>query len=184
MSWESVEDAGRDAVGWSMIADYAKRRYESARTFIADKLSAQNSRGIDVEAGGQIIGSVSCGAAKDVPDVTDDIAFLAYVMDNHPDALRVDGRWKEQFLKRLAKVNGKHITENGTEERVSFWDKSTGEVVPGVELVRSRPYWRVSKDPDAKQRMNELLSGIEPSKAIAANRWVEDTIAGAIGEAP
>lgn len=153
--WDSVQDAGRDAVGWSLVADFAKGRYESARTFIANELSEQNSRGLDVEADGEIVGSVSRGQAKDGPDVTDDAAFLAYIIDNHPDALRVDGRWKEQFLRKLEEV-----PSNGP---TPFVDKTTGEIVPGVEKVRSRPYWRVSKTPEAKERMRQLLSGIKPS---------------------
>jgi len=151
MTWDSVQDAGRDAVGWSLVADFAKGRYESARTFIANELSAQNSRGLDVEADGEIVGSVSCGQAKDGPDVTDDAAFLAYVVDNHPEALRVDSKWKDMFLRKLAAADGVYV------------DKATGEIVPGVEKVRSRPYWKVTKTPEAKERMRMLLSGITPS---------------------
>ena len=156
MTWDSVEDAGRDAVGWSMVADWAKQRYESARWFVANELGQQNSRGLDVEVDGRIVGSVSCGQAKDVPDVSDDIAFLAYVIDHYPEALRVDSKWKDQFLRKLVKVAGDPVT---------FVDKGNGELVPGVELVRSRPSWRVTKDPEAKEQMNALLSKVQPSLA-------------------
>lgn len=180
MSWESVEDAGRDAVGWSMVADYAKHRYESARLFIANALGS--GRGIDVEVGGRVVGSVSRGQAKDQPDVTDDIAFLAYVVDHHPEALRVDGNWKKLFLNRLVKVASDGPTQ--------FVDKVTGEIVPGVELCRSTPYWRVTKDPEAREQMNALLSGVTPTlegfKALPepVSRWEQDETAGAIGGKP
>ncbi|QRZ05922.1 hypothetical protein [Mycolicibacterium austroafricanum] len=177
MSWDSVEDAGRDAVGWSLVADYAKHRYESARTFIADKL--QGSRGIDVEVGGRVIGGVSRPQAKDAPDVTDDAAFLAYVMDNHPDAIRVESRWQSNYVKRLQKVD--------TDDGIVFVDKQTGLPVPGVGMVRTNPYWKVTKDHEAKQEMYELLGRVTPTvegfRALPEpeSRWEQDTTAGAIG---
>jgi len=153
MTWDSVEDAGRDAVGWSLVSDYAKSRYESARTFIADKL--QNSRGIDVEVGGRVIGGVSRGQAKDEPAVTDDRAFIEFIVDNYPDAIRVESRWQSNYVKRLQKVE--------TDDGIVFVDKTTGLPVPGVEMVRTHPYWKVTKDPEAKQQMYELLGRVTPT---------------------
>ena len=177
MTWDSVEDAGRDAVGWSLVSDYAKHRYESARTFIADKL--QNSRGIDVEVGGKVIGGVSRGQAKDEPAVTDDRAFIEFIVDNYPDAVRVESRWQANYVKRLQKVE--------TDDGIVFVDKATGLPVPGVEMVRTHPYWKVTKDPEAKQQMYELLGRVTPTiegfKALPEpeDKWTQDIKAGAIG---
>ena len=177
MNWETVEDAGRAAIAWSLVADYAKHRYESARTFIADKL--QGSRGIDVEVGGRVIGGVSRGQAKDEPTVTDDRAFIEFIVDNYPDAIRVESRWQANYVKRLQKVE--------TDEGIVFVDKATGLPVPGVEMVRTHPYWKVTKDPEAKQQMYELLSRVTPTiegfRALPEpeSRWEQDTTAGAIG---
>lgn len=153
LQWDTVESAGRDAIGWSLVADFARHRYESARTYIANELSAVNSRGIDVEVDGAVVGSVTCGQATDKPDVVDDHTFIAYVIENHPDALRVDSTWKDRFVKRLRKVGD------------DFIDTTTGEVVPGVAVVRTKPYWKVTKDADARERMNELLEHVQPSIA-------------------
>ncbi|QZT61279.1 hypothetical protein [Mycolicibacterium austroafricanum] len=172
-----MEDAGRDAVGWSLVADYAKHRYESARTFIAGEM--QNSRGIDVEVGGRVIGGVSRGQAKDEPTVTDDRAFIEFIADNYPDAIRVESRWQSNYVKRLQKVE--------TDDGIVFVDKATGLPVPGVEMVRTHPYWKVTKDPEAKQQMYELLAGVTPTiegfRALPEpeSRWEQDTTAGAIG---
>lgn len=177
MNWETVEDAGRAAIAWSLVADYAKHRYESARTFIADKL--QGSRGIDVEVGGKVIGGVSRGQAKDEPTVTDDRAFIEFIVDNYPDAIRVESRWQSNYVKRLQKVE--------TDEGIVFVDKTTGLPVPGVGMVRTNPYWKVTKDPEAKQQMYELLSGVTPTiegfKALPEpeDKWTQDIKAGAIG---
>jgi len=86
---------------------------------------------------GTVIGSVTRSKVAQRAAVTDMRALLAWVREHQPDELvqSVNPAYVDA-LKRQVKVHGK------------AFDRGTGEVIPGVELVDGSATYRPAPDPD------------------------------------
>lgn len=156
MSGEVV--AVRDAVArlavLKVLRDRVNAVYEQARTE-AGKLLAEGDR-ITAMVEGRKVGAVTAVAGTVRAMVTDDLAFTAWVGKRYPLELVTSVRpaFHDALLKRVA--------AQATPGDVPA-DPQTGERIPGVQVVASAGYLRVTPVADAP-----LVLGRQPETVRAA----------------
>lgn len=142
-------DAGR-AVFAQFLRGEVAELIDRVRGVVTDNLSP-GERVNATLPDGTVIGTVTIGKPAEAARVTDERALLDWVKSNRPDEIveSVRTSYVDQ-LKRDAKVHGYPV------------DKSTGEIIPGVELVEGSPSYRPVVDkgavPVLRQRLAEIVS--------------------------
>lgn len=101
---------------------------------------------------GTPIGTVTIGKAAETASVTDARALLAWVKEHRPTEIveSVNLAYVDQ-LRREAKVHG------------HAFDKETGEIIPGIEVVTGSTSYRPTVDatsiPVLRARLAEVIAG-------------------------
>lgn len=122
-----------------VVADLVK----DSRTAAATAAQATLDTGERLSArlpGGERIASVTMANGKTEAKVTDEDAFTAWVADTYPTEVEQITVVRESFRRRLldhAKQAGAPVT-------------STGEAIPGVQIVQGDPYPSVRLADDAR----------------------------------
>jgi hypothetical protein len=144
-----MKAAARSAMAAQLLSSVITAEHKPVK---ADLLAAMLDVGAErvrvTDDDGANLGAVSLVAGSPKARVVDERAFLAWVVDRYPG--EVVQMVRESFSRMLlegATAAGEPI------------DKSTGEVVPGVEIVAGEPYLTVRPEPTAKARMREMLLG-------------------------
>ncbi len=157
--WEHPRDAAAEAVVWALIASVAEENKKQARDYLVAHLNAENSRGVDAVANGQVIGSVTRSKPAEVVDVDDMPAFMDYVAQHHPDLLSIHYLAKSTLLRKLKEVDGAFVDPEGV-------------VVPGISKRMSTGSVRVNPDSNAREVVRGLLAhariSLEGIRGIAA----------------
>lgn len=142
-----MKGAARTAMSAQLLSSVITDEHKPVKVdLLASMLDAGVERVGVTNDDGVKFGTVSVTAGTAKARVVDDRAFLAWVIARYPDEIAQVVR--DSFVKKLLDA----ATEAG--EPV---DATTGEVVPGVELVDGKPYLTVRPTADAKERMRETL---------------------------
>jgi hypothetical protein len=129
-----------------LIADSLKGTAE--REEIAQILTAEDTKKVPVrDADGTELGTATLCGGKEKAKVTDELALLRWVKANRPDQIREIV--EDAFVKALLKQADK--------DGVAV-DETTGEVIPGIELVETNTYVNVTPNDTARERMTALVA--------------------------
>lgn len=147
-----MKGAARSAMAAQLLSSVVTTEHKPVKVgLLADMLAAGVERIRVTDDDGVNLGAISVTAGSPKARIVDDRAFLAWVVDRYPG--EVVQMVRESFARMLlegATAAGEPV------------DKSTGEVVPGVEIVPGDPYLTVRPAAGAKERMREtvLASGL------------------------
>lgn len=145
----NVQNAARIVTAVKVLSDAAKAEGAAAREELLAHMRSTGTERVRVsDEHGENLGAVSLASGRLTPRITDESAFVAWVAQRHPgeveEVLVVSPGWRERLLAAMARL-GDPV------------DPETGEVVPGVELVRGEPYLTVRPTDEARQRMRGLV---------------------------
>ena len=142
-----MKQAARSAMAAQLIAGIITDHHKPLKAdLLADMtdLGAERVRVTDDD--GTDLGSLSVSSGRVKAKVTDRRAFVEWVARQYPDEL--ERAVREAFEKKLLDA----ATAAGDPV-----DASTGEVIPGVEVVAGEPYLTVRPTAEAKTRMRVQL---------------------------
>lgn len=114
------------------------------------------------DADGVELGKASLCDATAKAKVVDEAALLAWVKENRPDQIRETV--EPAYVKALLKA----VDAEGVAA-----DETTGEVIPGLELVDGKPFVKVTPNPVARDRMSELIGESGLLQLTKARRVVD-----------
>ena len=113
-------------------------QYQDTRAALSDELDPTDRKA--ARLGGQRLGYVSKTNGRTSAKVTDEPALIAWCRHAHPDEIIECVR--PSFVERL-KSDAKHYG--------AAVDTTTGEVVPGIDVVAGEPYITVKLDDHAAE---------------------------------
>lgn len=107
------------------LVDLVKEEHADARQDATDAFvethKETGARSIDVTLpDGTVVGQAALVKSKDSIRITDRKAFLAYVLDNHPDQVRVEYPFERGFIAGLLQCADGTIIDRRTGELVTF----------------------------------------------------------------
>lgn len=143
-----IQRAARTVTAAKLLSDVAKAEAETARAELAEHMRCTGTERVRVSGdAGENLGAVSLAQGRLSARVVDEAAFDAWAADRYPSerVMTVRPAFRERLLSTMAKL-GDPV------------DPDTGEVVPGVELVRGEPYLTVRPTNEARERMSALLA--------------------------
>lgn len=158
-----IQRAARELTAAKVLADVAKQRTAAAREQLTAHMRDTGTERVRVSGDdGRDLGAVSLARGRLLARVCDEAAFMKWVADRYPTEVVTVVR--PAFVQRL-------MAEATTLQDPV--DRQTGEVIPGVELIRGEPYLTVRPTPEARERMQSLLSSaglleLESGDAAAA----------------
>jgi hypothetical protein len=142
-----MKGAARTAMAAKLIADVVTTEHKPVKAgLLTDMVDAGVERVGVADDDGTKLGAVTVACGDPKARVTDDLVFLAWVIDRYPSEIVQQVR--DAFTKKLLDA----ATAAGAPV-----DALTGEVVPGVEMVDGEPYLMVRPVAGAKERMRETL---------------------------
>lgn len=114
----------------TVIADAADEAKEALRAEFAEKLNEVGADATKALWEDEEIAKVSMVSPKEKPWVTNEKAFLAYMKENHPEAIieTVDKVHREAFLDSIKNFDGKAA------------DGNTGEMLNFIGFKKANPY--------------------------------------------
>lgn len=142
-----MQAAARTTMAAKLIGDVVAAEHKPVKAELcALMVDAGVERVRVTDDAGTNLGAVSLARAGAKARLADPAAFTAWVAARYPQHLHQVVR--EAFVRK--------VLDDATAAEAPV-DTSTGEVVPGVELVAGEPYVTVRPSPDARERMRETL---------------------------
>lgn len=149
MSWTNRSDAAAEAVGWQIIEAEAKKRKDEARAWLLDHLDNEVSQTRAVVDGVEV-GKATLTHGKTEPKVIDEHEFIAWVREQYPSELveAVNPAFQKAYF-----AANLHQGPDGV-----AIETPTGRVVPGVEFLTGSDKLTVTKSPDARRIIADLVT--------------------------
>lgn len=146
--------AGRAVVA-RIIADEVKTTVDTLRGEIEPTMRPRETVTAELPDGTEI-GTVGRAKATERPTVTDPAALLEWVRTHRPD----------EIVESVNPAYVKHL-ESTARKHGHAVDESTGEIVPGVEMVTGSASYRVAPTDDGRAavfaRLGDMLGGSVPA---------------------
>lgn len=124
----TVKDAALRAAVLRALADRVREEYDASRVEVDKALrelsDTTGAASVKVTLGDQVIATVTLAGGKPTARVIDEDKFLAWVTENRPT----------ETIERVRESYRKAVLDKGGV------DPSSGEFVPGVEVVDGSPY--------------------------------------------
>jgi len=144
-----VRNAARRVMAGKLIADAVREQTEHVRQELLAHMTGSEIRQVGVrDDQGQDLGTVYVGGNRGLKAVvTDEAAFLAWVRRTRPD----------DVVETVRESTRKALLDAASKAGVAV-DTTTGEVIPGVELVTGDPYLAARPTAYARELMADTLS--------------------------
>lgn len=144
-----LQAIARKAVGAKLVADQIKDIEKQAKAELLERMQKLGVRTLDVAGTDDSnMAVISKTPGKVTAKVTDERALLEWVKANRPDQLRT--LVEEAYVKSLLALAAEHG---------AAVDETTGEVIPGIEVMTGDPYLSTRPTAEARARMKDLLAG-------------------------
>jgi hypothetical protein len=142
-----MKASARTAMAAKLISDVVTAEHKPVKAdLLGDMVDAGIERVRVTDDDGNNLGAVSLASGRVTAKVFDERAFTAWVAERYPHQLMQVVR--EAFTKKLL---GEAVSAGDPV------DPSTGEEIPGVELVTGDPYLMVRPAAGAVEKMRETL---------------------------
>lgn len=143
-----IQRAAREVMVGKLVGDVVRQHIDTARAAAHGLMATAGVERVRVKDDvGTDFGTVSFAAGRPAAKVTDEQAFLRWVVARYPT--EVEQVVRAAFRKRLLDA----VTGAGDPV-----DTSTGEVIPGVEVVAGKPYLVVRSTAEAQTRISATLT--------------------------
>lgn len=145
----NLRDQARATMAAKLLSDWVKTHANDARTTTHTLMNDTGSEKIRVsDDQGTDLGTITLTKGRTSAHVSDQAAFLEWVMQRYPQHVHItptiDPSWLERTLNTATKLGTPVDTE-------------TGELIPGLTINTSEPYLTTRPSMEARERMHALI---------------------------
>lgn len=166
MNVQEQEVAAARALMARVLAEEVAREVKRTRDALEPTIRP-GGRVVGVLPDGTEVGAVVRGKRALSAQVTDEAALLAYVERARPDEVVVTRSIRSSFRTWLLEEAKRQLTD---EDGVGEFIDSSGEIVPGIELLEGSASYRPDVSPAGRTVLRRVLAellGAELSEALA-----------------